>query len=87
MNVKLTNSHESLRLRADRQSAAARNDNGQERTYAALAADEVLAAVENLEDCLRLTDGPPGRRVPETLCLEIERLLTLFSKELRDAYD
>ncbi|MEM9085963.1 MAG: hypothetical protein AAGB23_08575 [Pseudomonadota bacterium] len=80
--MNLTISHDSVRP-----NAAATNDNGHDRTYAVLAADEVLAVVENLEDCARLAGGIAGRRVPETLCLEIERLLGLFSEELRKAPD
>ncbi|MEM6827699.1 MAG: hypothetical protein AAF553_07125 [Pseudomonadota bacterium] len=85
--MNLTISHESVRRFAQRQNTAAGNDNEHERAYALLAADEVQAVVENLEDCVRLTDGIAGRRVPETLCLEIESLLKLLSREFREAMD
>lgn len=45
--------------------------------------DEVLAVRENLEASIRIGDGPPGRRVPETLCAEIGNLLRLIEVEMR----
>ena len=47
--------------------------------------DEVLALRENLEAAIFLYDGPRARRVPETLCAEIDQLLRLIELDLRVA--
>ena len=47
--------------------------------------DEVLALRENLEAAISLYDGPHARRVPETLCAEIDQLLRLVELDLRTA--
>ena len=48
-----------------------------------LDADEILALRENLEASIALYDGPPGRRVPESLCAELDQLLHLVEMDLR----
>lgn len=49
-----------------------------------LKADEILAARENLQDALVLQKkGPPGRRVPESLCVEIDKLLHTLELSIR----
>lgn len=45
--------------------------------------DEVLAVRENLEASIYIDGGPPSRRVPETLCVEIEKLIKLMELEIR----
>lgn len=43
-----------------------------------LDADEILAVRENLQAAARLADGPPARRVPESMCDEIDQLLQIL---------
>ena len=52
-------------------------------SFSDLAADEVRAVVENLQLCGKLNDWGDSRRVPETLCMEIESLLSLLERELK----
>lgn len=44
---------------------------------------ELLAVRENLESCRRLSEGPPSRVVPETLCAELEKILRLLEMNSR----
>lgn len=53
-------------------------------TLLQLDADELLAMRENLESCLPIESGPKARRVPETLCEEIQTLLLVVEGSLRD---
>ena len=48
-----------------------------------LDADEILAVRENLEAALRIAGGPPARRIPETMCKEIQQLLYLLELAVR----
>jgi hypothetical protein len=45
--------------------------------------DEILATRENLEAAVRISDGPEARRIPESLCFEIEQLLYLLELAAR----
>ncbi len=45
--------------------------------------DEILATRENLEAARRVHDGPVARRLPESLCEEIDRLLYLVELAVR----
>lgn len=48
-----------------------------------LDADELLAMRENLQAAAQLDYGPPGRRVPVSLCIEMEKVLQLMALETR----
>lgn len=51
-----------------------------------LDADEIAATRENLQSSAMLVDGgPPGRRVPQSLCTEIEKSLHYFELAVRAA--
>ena len=47
--------------------------------------DEIAATRENLESAVELQDGPAGKRVPLTLCTEIEKILHYFELAVRAA--
>jgi hypothetical protein len=47
--------------------------------------DEILAVTENLQQSSKLTSGPAARRVSETLCVEIEKLLVLLELEVKQS--
>ena len=52
-----------------------------------LDADEIFAARDNLEAALKLKDGPPARRIPETMCVEISQLLYLLELAVRHQHE
>ncbi|MGB3470865.1 MAG: hypothetical protein WBA51_08595 [Erythrobacter sp.] len=52
-----------------------------------LDADEVLALRENLQAAITYYDGPPARKVPETLCAEIDQLLRLIELDIRSSHN
>lgn len=45
--------------------------------------DEIYAVRDNLGACDRAGMGPPGRFLPESLCVEIDQLLQLYEAEIR----
>lgn len=45
--------------------------------------DEVFAVRDNLEAALKLSSGPPARRIPESMCIEISQLLYLLELATR----
>jgi hypothetical protein len=47
--------------------------------------DEIFATRENLEAAIRVPDGPASRRIPESLCVEIEQLLYLLELAARQS--
>ncbi|MEE4317750.1 MAG: hypothetical protein V2I74_12300 [Erythrobacter sp.] len=49
--------------------------------------DEILATRENLEAAIKVSDGPASRRIPESLCVEIEQLLHLIELAARQCRD
>jgi hypothetical protein len=48
-----------------------------------LDANEILAVRENLESATRLDGGPCARRIPESMCVEIDQLLYLLELGVR----
>lgn len=50
-----------------------------------LDADEIAATRENLESAAVLQSGPAGKRVPLSLCTEIEKMLYYFELAVRSA--
>jgi hypothetical protein len=48
-----------------------------------LDADEIFATRENLEAAIRISEGPAARRIPESLCIEIDQLLYLLELAVR----
>lgn len=59
------------------------NETVSDQTLAGLDADVLLAVRENMEAAPRLADGPSARRIPETMCLEIEQVLRLRELTVR----
>ncbi len=49
--------------------------------------DEIFATRENLEAAIRVIGGPASRRLPESLCVEIEQLLYLLELAVRQRSD
>lgn len=45
--------------------------------------DEIFATRENLEAAMRVNEGPVSRRIPESLCIEIDKLLYLLELAVR----
>lgn len=48
-----------------------------------LDATEITAVRENLEAAIRISEGPAARRIPETMCAEIDQLLYLLELAVR----
>lgn len=49
--------------------------------------DEIFATRDNLEAAVRENYGPASRRLPESLCVEIEKLLYLLELAVRQRRD
>ena len=49
--------------------------------------DEIFAVRDNLEAAQRLFDGPPSRRIPESMCTEISQLLYLLELAVRGQHE
>ena len=45
--------------------------------------DDIFALRDNLETCRKAEVGPPGRFVPESMCIEIDRILELYESGMR----
>ena len=46
---------------------------------------ELLAMRENIQAAARIEGGPPARRMPESLCAEIETLIELLEQLVVEA--